>query len=293
LTQTIPVYLIRNHADTQFKWRTAMRAEDYLQTGDLETALAALTEAIRSNPSKVELRIFIFQLLSILGQWDRAITQLNVAAEMDSDAALMAHVCRTALHCEVLRVSVFNGRRSPLIFGEPLEWMVWLTQLPGLIAAGELKAAAQLRDQAFEAAPEVSGQIDGQAFDWIADADARLGPTLEAIVDGKYYWIPFEHIQTIQIEKPVNLRDVIWAPATFTWTNQGRAVGMIPSRYPGTEKEQDSSFQMGRKTDWRDLGHDFFIGVGQRMLATDQGEYPLLEIRQVCLDHPHNRQESS
>jgi type VI secretion system protein ImpE len=171
--------------------------------------------------------------------------------------------------------------------------MVWLTQVPGLIATGELKAAAELRDQAFDAAPAFSGQIDGQAFDWIADADARLGPTLEAIVNGKYYWIPFEHIQEIQIGEPVNLRDVIWAPATFTWANQGQAVGLIPSRYPGSEEEQDSAFQMGRKTDWRDLGNDFFIGIGQRMLATDQGEYPLLEIRQVSLEHPDSQHESS
>jgi type VI secretion system protein ImpE len=282
--------LLRDYTTTEFKRGTTMRAEDYLQTGEPEKALAVLTEEIRSNPSKVELRIFIFQLLSVLGRWDRAMTQLNVAAEMDGDAALMAQVYRTALNCEVLRSDVFKGRRSPLIFGEPLEWMVWITQLPGLITAGELNAAAELRDQAFEAASAVSGQIDGQAFHWIADADARLGPTLEAIVDGKYYWIPFEHIQAIQIEKPVNLRDLIWAPATFTWTNHGRAVGMIPSRYPGSQEEQDSAFQMGRKTDWTNLGKDFFVGIGQRMLATDQGEYPLLEIREVSLDHldsPH------
>jgi type VI secretion system protein ImpE len=262
-----------------------MQAEEYLQTGDLEKALAALTEQVRNNPSKVELRTFLFQLLSVLGQWERAITQLNVAAEMDSDAMLMAQVYRPALNCEVLRANVFQGKRTPLIFGEPLEWVVWLTQVPGLIAAGQLTAAAKLRDQAFETAPAISGQIDGQPFSWIADADTRLGPTLEAIVHGKYYWIPFERIREIRIDKPVNLRDVIWATATFTWVNQGQAAGLIPSRYPGSEAEPDSSFRMGRKTDWRDAGNNMFIGIGQRMLATDQGEHPLLEIREVSLNH--------
>ena len=38
-----------------------MNAEDYLQSGDLEKALAALTEQVRKNPAKVELRIFLFQ----------------------------------------------------------------------------------------------------------------------------------------------------------------------------------------------------------------------------------------
>lgn len=266
-----------------------MKAEDYLQTGDLEKALAALTEQVRKNPAKAELRIFMFQLLSVLGQWDRAMTQLNVAAEMDSDATIMAMVYRPALNCEALRASVFKGQRTPLIFGEPLEWMVWLTQVPGLIAAGQLEAAVNLRDQAFDAAPTISGQIDGQAFSWIADADTRLGPTLEAIVDGKYYWIPFEQIREIHIEKPVNLRDVVWASATFTWTNEGQAVGLIPSRYVGSEAASDSSFRMGRKTDWNDTGNGLFTGIGQRMLATDQGEYPLLELREVSFDPPDSQ----
>jgi type VI secretion system protein ImpE len=262
-----------------------MQAETFLQTGELDKALAALSDDIRKKPSKVELRIFLFQLLSVMGQWERAITQLNVAAEMDSDALIMATVYRSALNCEVLRANVFRGERTPLMFGEPQEWMGWLTQVPGLMAEGKHNAAADLRDKAFEAAPAVSGQVDGQPFDWIADADGRLGPILEAIVDGKYYWIPFERIQSIRIEKPINLRDVIWASATFTWANEGQSVGLIPGRYPGSESHEDSGFRMGRKTDWIDAGEDLFVGVGQRMLATDQGEYPLLEIREIVLDH--------
>jgi type VI secretion system protein ImpE len=213
-------------------------------------------------------------------------TQLNVAAEMDSDAMLMAQIYRPALNCEALRADVFHGRRSPLIFGEPLEWLAWLTQVPALLASGEIDGAADLRDRAFEAAPAISGRINGQPFAWIADADSRLGPTIEAIINGKYYWIPLERIQEVRINEPANLRDAVWATATFTWANQGQAVGLIPSRYPGSETETDSAFQLGRKTDWRDAGGGFFIGLGQRMLATDQGEYPLLELRELILQQP-------
>jgi type VI secretion system protein ImpE len=261
-----------------------MQAEAYIQSGELEKALDLLTKEIRKNQAKVELRIFLFQLLSVLGQWERAIIQLNVAAEMDSDAWLMAQIYRSALNCEVLRDHVFQGKRTPLCFGEPLAWMAWLTRIPALLASGQSKMAADLRDQAFDAAPAISGQINGQAFTWIADADERLGPTLEAIINGKYYWIPFERIRQIRIDKPINLRDAIWTTATFTWTNQGHAVGLIPSRYPGSEKVEDNSLRMSRKTDWRDVGNNFFIGMGQRMLVTDQGEYPILDIREVIIN---------
>jgi type VI secretion system protein ImpE len=263
-----------------------MRAEEHLQSGDLEQALTVLQEEIRSNPSKADLRVFLFQLLSVLGQWDRAMTQLNVAADMNSETMLMAQVYRIALNCEVFRADVFKGKRTPLIFGEPLAWVGWLTQVPGLLAEGNIEAAAKLRDQAFEAAPETSGVIDGQEFSWIADADPRLGPMIEAIVNGKYYWIPFERIREIRIEKPANLRDIVWATATFTWTNSGEAVGLIPVRYPGSEKSEDNLIRMGRKTDWKDIGNDFYLGTGQRMLTSDQGDFSLLETRQIILNHP-------
>lgn len=265
-----------------------MGAEEYLQTGDLDKALDELTAEIRNKPAKVELRIFLFQLLSVLGQWERAMTQLNVAAEMDADAALLAQVYRSALNCEVFRAGVFEGLRTPLFFGEPLEWVVSLTQIPALLAAGQYAQAVDMRDRAFDAAPAISGQIDGEPFDWIADADERLGPTLEAVVNGKYYWVPFERIARIHFEIPANLRDVVWVSATFTWTNQGEAVGLIPARYPGTETAEDNFLRLGRKTDWQDAGNDFYIGLGQRMLATDQGEYSLLDIREVVFNTADN-----
>ena len=40
----------------------------------------------------------------------------------------------------------------------------------------------------------------------------RLGPVCEAILNGKYYWIPFERLSRVDIEAPSDLRDLIWAP---------------------------------------------------------------------------------
>jgi type VI secretion system protein ImpE len=271
----------------------SMDALACLQSGDLEKALADLKAEIRNHPGKAELRIFLFQLLSVMGHWEKAMTQLNIAADLDSDALLMAQIHRPALNCEVLREAVFQGRRTPLSFGEPLNWMAWLIQIPGLLAAGESRAAADMRDKAYEAAPAVSGEIDGIAFTWIADADERLGPVLEAVIQGKYYWIPFQRIRRIQIEKPVHLRDVVWVTATFTWANQGQSSGLIPGRYPGSEKEEDNGFRLGRKTAWRNAGDNLYVGLGQRMLATDQEEYPLLNIREVVLDPLENTIEES
>jgi type VI secretion system protein ImpE len=41
---------------------------------------------------------------------------------------------------------------------------------------------------------------------------------------------------------------------------------------------------LARKTDWLSLADDFYVGSGQRMFATDAGEYPLLDVRTISFD---------
>jgi protein involved in temperature-dependent protein secretion len=56
--------------------------------------------------------------------------------------------------------------------------------------------------RAFELAPSTAGTIDSAPFEWIADADMRLGPVCEAIINGRYYWLPFSHLSRVDIEAP-------------------------------------------------------------------------------------------
>jgi hypothetical protein len=44
---------------------------------------------------------------------------------------------------------------------------------------------------------------------------------LEAIVNGRYYWIPFQRIHTLCWNRLLILRDYVWMPAQFTWANSG------------------------------------------------------------------------
>ena len=260
-----------------------MTPEDHLRNGQLDEALSALKAEIRQAPTDGKKRIFLFQLLAVLGQWEKAHTQLQVLGEMDAESMLMAQIFRPALQCETLREEIFAGRRSPLIFGEPDEWIGLLVQANQQLAEGQAAAAAELRQRAFEAAPAIAGTINGQPFAWIADADSRLGPMLEAIIDGKYYWVPFFRIRSIRIEPPQDLRDMVWTTAQFTWANDGEKPGLIPTRYPGTAALADSALRLARRTDWAESAGETYLGSGQRMLATDSCETPLLEVRAIDL----------
>jgi type VI secretion system protein ImpE len=258
--------------------------EDDVRQGRLEEALAGLQAAIRKAPAEAKHRVLLFQLLSLMGQWERALTQLNVVGDLDGKALPMVQMYRTALLCEELRADVFAGKRTPLLFGEPARWAALLVQALGLVAQGKTAEAERLHTEALELAPASTGTIDGQPFAWLADADSRLGPILEAIIDGKYYWIPFGNLAAIKIEKPVDLRDLAWIPAYLTLSNGGEVVALIPTRYPGSEASPDSAIRMARKTEWLSGANGTSSGLGQRLLATDQGDYPLLEVRAIAFD---------
>jgi type VI secretion system protein ImpE len=266
-----------------------MLAEKLLSAGQLTEALAELQKLVRSEPANLKYRVFLFQLLAVLGDWPRALTQLNVAGDLDAAALAMVQTYREAIQCEAFRSEVFSGQRLPLVFGEPQEWLALLLESFRLAAQREFKKSAELREKAFEAAPASGGTLTAAAgeprrFEWIADADPRLGPVLEAIISGKYYWVPFQAVGQLHFDAPEDLRDFVWMPAQITWTNGGQVVALIPTRYAGSESSADSAVRLARKTDWIEDGSGLAIGQGQRMLATDIDEFALMDVRTIEFD---------
>ncbi|MBS0394045.1 MAG: virulence protein SciE type [Proteobacteria bacterium] len=263
---------------------TRQAAEQALKAGDLEGARQALQEAVRKEPSAAPLRVFLFQLLAVDGQWQRALNQLDIAAELDAAALPMAQMYRETVRCELLRAEVFAGKRAPMVFGQPEQWLALLIESLLTQGAGRTAEAAALRARAFEAAPASAGTLDGTRFEWLADADMRLGPVCEAIINGRYYWLPFERLARLELEAPADLRDFVWLPAHFQFSNGGEAVGVVPTRYPGSEVADDAALRLARKTIWQEAGADAYTGLGQRVLATDAGEYALLDVRSVVFE---------
>ncbi|EBA14501.1 hypothetical protein RSK20926_01487 [Roseobacter sp. SK209-2-6] len=259
-----------------------MSPEEHLRSGNPQEALKALQEQVRADPSNAKLRIFLFQLLCVLGDWKRAVAQLRLSAELDASATVMAQAYREAILCEVYRDKVFRGEKTPMILGEPQAWLAKLIESVKLLAEGHQAEAAGLRDEAYEAAPAIAGEIDGTRFEWIADADSRLGPVLEVILNGRYFWVPFAQIQKLEIDEPSDLRDLVWMAGTLTLANEGALPVFIPTRYPGSAAAGDAAL-MARATDWKDAGGGAYIGFGQRLLTIGEQDFALMDIRQLQL----------
>jgi len=258
-----------------------MTPEEYIKNGNPIAAKKALMALVREDPANVNHRIFLFQLCCILGEYDRALNQLTVIGEMSDKALAMVQTYRELLQCELLRIAVFNGEKSPLIFGEPEPWMGEIVESLKLHGQGKIDEAQALRLSAYNKMESIPGTINNEPFEWIADADSRIGPLFEVIINGKYYWVPSNRISKIVIEEPADLRDFVWIPAQFTWINEGQTVGFIPVRYPGSESGDDGHIQLAKKTECMQLLDDVYVGFGQRMLTTESNDYALLDVRQI------------
>jgi len=263
-----------------------MSPDEHIKNGDPVAAKKELMGLVRDDPSNVNHRIFLFQLCCVLGEFDRALNQLTVIGEMSDKALAMVQTYREVLQCELLRREVFLGKKTPLVFGEPESWVGDIFESLKLQALDKSQGAQDLRLSAYESIDATSGTINDEPFEWIADADSRIGPMLEVFMNGKYYWVPFNRIAKIDIDAPEDLRDFVWLPAQFTWANEGQAIGFIPTRYPGSETNSDGQIQLGKKTEWQQLADDVYAGIGQRMIATDQNDYALLDIRQITFNLP-------
>ena len=258
--------------------------EELLAAGRPADALASLQQRVRDRPDDAKLRTFLFQLLCVLGQWERAQAQLELCGQLDHATLAMVNTYREALKCELVREAVFAGKTTPMVFGQPQAWVASLVEALQADARGETELGSKLREDALAAAPTTAGTIDGTAFDWIADADSRLGPVLEAIVNGRYVWVPFASLAKVDLEAPSDLRDLVWAPAHLVLANGGDTVALVPSRYVGSGAAGEGALQLARKTEWVEIGSEQYRGLGQRMLTSSANELGVLEVREIVLE---------
>ena len=263
---------------------TVEAAEQAVKQGDLTLALKHLQDGVRAQPANAKLRIFLFQLLSVDNQWTRAMNQLKVCGELDAGTLAMVNTYREALQCEALREAVFNGQTTPIVFGKPQQWVAHLVEALQADARGDHALATHLREQALGAAPTTSGTVNDEPFEWLADADSRLGPVLEVIINGRYGWLPFASVAKIEFDEPADLRDMVWLPASLTFAHGGNTVALVPTRYAPMPDDADDLLRLSRRTDWVETTPGQYRGLGQRLLTTDGVELGLLDIRTVSLN---------
>lgn len=277
---------------------------------NLQDALTRLEAQVRRAPASAEHRWALAEFLCVLGQWERALRQLQAGAQLvdarDAQWHAKSQLLRGLIRAEAQRTEVFAGQLLPVPVIDRPQWMEDLARAIAANEKGAHAQADQLRRSALDAAPTCGGTctrvgaggdapaathtLTVQAFDWISDTDTRLGPVCEFIVAGGYRWLAYADIQSLSIEGPTSLLDLVWLPAVLqlrsTQAGARRLHGFLPTRYSGTENVaaeagsgQRDALMQSSLTLWQDIGETGVFALGQKTLMTPQGDIPLLDVR--------------
>jgi len=227
-----------------------MNAQELLRAGHLDEAIAALGPELREQPSDVRCRLFLFELLCLAGNYDRAEKQLNILADSTDSGRTGALFLRVLLEAEKARQ--------------------------------KLAASGEFPESAGESGP---GAWNGSAFQRLEDADPRQPSHFEFITSGGYHRIALDEVLQVDMEPPKRLRDLIWAPATvvFRKREDSAADALIPVLAPGSFSHPDPQVRLGRSTVW-ETRDGVEIPFGQRLFIIEQDEMPVLELRSLVFE---------
>ncbi len=253
-----------------------------LAAGDLAGARQLVVERVRSSPRDRDARAFLFQLFCVLTLWDKAATALAAFVAIAPDARAFADLYGSLITAERERAKIWDGQAPFRAHGEAPPWFADLLDAMTREASGDTEGALIQRADALALAPPASGRIDGQDFADLEDADDRLGPALELIVEGRYGLVPLAGLQGLMFQgPPQNLRDLVWAPVRFSLKGGQPQTGFIPVRYPGLGEADAPPLLLGRETQWRDLSQGRCAGEGQRILLSGESDWALLDHRRI------------
>jgi len=261
-----------------------MTASELYQAGNLTAAVQAAIEDVKRHPTEVGRRAFFCELLCFAGDLERADKQLDTICTQQPDAAVTASVFRQLVRAEQARREVFEQGRAPELLDEPTP--VIELHLQALLAFREGRAdeAVALLEQADEQRPAVRVTCGDAVVDSVRDLDDLTASFCEVLTStGKYFWVPWERIESIEFHAPEHPRDLLWRPAHMIVRGGPDGEVYIPALYYGSAGNDDDQIRLGRATDWIGDDGEVVRGIGQRTWLLGDEDRPLLNLDTLSL----------
>ena len=263
-----------------------MDPKELIRAGRLSDARVQLIEEVKSSPANAGKRTLLFQVYSLLGEWDKAQRHLDVLAAQDTSRETGVQVYKNLIQAEGKRLDVFRKGLLPSFLPGAPPYLEMYRLACEKLKGGNVDEAIKLFDDVNEQIPVISGAINGKDFTGFNDTDVFLLFFLEVIAEERYIWIPFEKIREISITPPKTLFDLIWVTAHIT-TWEGLALNCyLPVCYPESFAHPDDRVKLGRMTDWSPLGGPISRGMGQHVYQAGEEEISLLDIREITFNAP-------
>lgn len=227
------------------------------------------------------------ELLCFSGDLERADKQLDAAAQIDPDSMVGVSLLRHLIRSELCRREVFEQGRVPEFLTQPST--AQQNRLKALVSLreGDTDSASELIKAASELEAPISGVIDGQAFDEICDLDDILGPTLEVYTaTGKYYWLSFEQVISVEFSAVEHLSDMLWRAAEIETIGDVSGRIHVPALYYGSHVSEDQKTRTGKATDWIQVNETAPIrGSGLREWLVGEDVTTLIQVKHLQLSH--------
>lgn len=260
-------------------------AQEFYQAGQLAEAITAQTAMVRSKPTDHPARLFLFELLSFAGEWEKAGKQMDALMLDDPDLQLAALDYRNCIRSEQERAKVLAGESEPLYFGDTGTGCQTRLQAFRALASGDHAEFARLIGEANASGEELSGQVNEKPFGLWRDADDLFAGILEVFAKGRYYWVPFRNVTGVSTNPPRFPRDILWLPANLTLDDGSTGAVFLPALYLGSHGHGLDSVRLGRERDWMPAHPDqpgILRGYGPRVYLAGEGEANLSDIRQLA-----------
>ena len=264
-----------------------MKAKECFEAGQLQEAIDAAISEVKENPTKLEQRVLLCELLCFAGDLERADKQLDTLALQDPEAVMGVSLFRQLIRAEQARRDFFQNGRVPEVVEEPTPMQQLQLQACVELQSGgdnepDFAKALELLEQAEELRTSCSGSCDETPFQEFRDLDDRASASLEVYTpNGKYYWIPLERLISLTMRPPQYPRDLIWRAAQIVMHGGLEGEVYIPALYAESYQADDDALKLGRATDWVGDESQPVRGLGQRCFLVGEEDVPVLSITQL------------
>lgn len=266
-----------------------MDASRLFDAGKLTDAVDAALQHVKAKPLDIGGRFFLAELFCFQAEWERAEVQLNTITKQSNEDSLLAILLRQLICGEILREQVFLEGRAPQLVGElPLDAKL---QLEICAELRNQRSTAPLIAEASHVRQQIHGSLNGQAFDDLRDLDDRIASVCEIITTtGKYYWVPWKSIKSLQFHAPERPADLLWRKASIEVEDGPEGDVYIPVRYPNPKSDQwDDQLRLGRATSWLGEEGDAILGLGQRMILVGDEAKAVMELDQILISQTESQ----
>jgi len=260
-------------------------AGELFRAGHLSQAIAAQIEVVRSQPSDQPARLFLFELLSFSGDWERAAKHIDALTLDHPDLHLAATNLRNCLVSEKERSKILAGGTADFFLEATLGAALRREAFASFAKGDKGDFAAKLI-QANEAIPTLKGSLNGKPFELLRDADDLFAGVLEVFAKGNYYWVPLDQIASLAMNPPKFPRDLLWVAANMTLVDGATGPVYLPGLYLGSPSHGLETVRLGRERDWMPIDPEMpnlMRGYGPRVFLVGDEEINLAEIRELII----------